>query len=85
MSAFVNKGELWKAQKDLFGGLTIFFFPERGHVAAFRTLKAKWFATLNLEINGKIDKQVVLMFSTTNEKTLRLVKDLILNKNPKSY
>ena len=49
MSAFVNKGELWKAQKDLFGGLTIFFFPERGHVAAFATLKAKWFATLNLE------------------------------------
>ena len=38
-----------------------------------------------LRINGKIDKQVVLMFSTTNEKTLRLVKDLILNKNPKSY
>ena len=58
-----------KNPKGSIGGLTIFFFPEKGHVAAFLILKAKWLATLNLEINGKNDKQVVLMFSTTNEKT----------------
>ena len=51
--------------------ILFFFFPERSHVAALAllTLKAKWFATLNLKINGNNDEQVVLMFSTTNEKT----------------
>ena len=44
----------------------------RVEITAHLTLTAKWFATLNLE---QIDKQVVLMFSTTNEETLRSVKD----------
>ena len=47
----------------------------RVEITAHLTLTAKWFATLNLEINEQIDKQVVLMFSTTNEETLRSVKD----------
>ena len=51
--AFVNKRELWKTQKDAFGGHIVFFFPERGHVAVLLTLKAKRFGTLNLKIKGK--------------------------------
>ena len=71
------KGSIWGPNNFLLSG-------ERS-CSSFCNPKSQMVCYFKLRINGKIDKQVVLMFSTTNEKTLRLVKDLILNKNPKSY
>ena len=42
-----------KPKRMHLAAILFFFFPERGHVAALLTLKAKRFGTLNLKIKGK--------------------------------
>ena len=61
--AFVNNGQLCKTQKDVFGGHIVFPLSGERSCNSSSNPKSKWFATLNLKINGNNNKQDVLKCS----------------------